>query len=114
MIQPMKKKSRKIKFEQLLEDDSITLHKSKGNGILRRQVWVDNDGNVTRYSLAYINHLLYSGDNGRVLGFDNTHGYHHKHYMGNVEPVNFSNFLELEKHFQREFEVLHAKVKKTR
>jgi hypothetical protein len=108
----MKKKLMKIKVEQLIEDDSISLHKSKGNGILRRQVWVDNRGNVTRYSLAYINHLLHTGDNGRVLGFDNAHGYHHKHYMGNVEPVNFSNFSELEKRFQHEFEVIHAKVRK--
>lgn len=108
----MKKKTRKIKVEQLIEDDSITLHKSKGNGILRRQVWVDNAGNVTRYSLAYINHLLHTGDNGRVLGFDNAHGYHHKHYLGNIEPVHFKNFSELEKRFQQEFEVIHAKIKK--
>ncbi len=107
----MKKKSRKIKTEYLIEDDAITLHKSKGNGVLRRQVWVDDQGKVTRYSLAYINHLLYTGDNGRVLGFDNAHGYHHKHFMGKIEPVNFSDFLEIEKQFQQEFEVLHAKIK---
>jgi len=88
----MKKKSKKIRVEHLIEDDAITLHKSKGNGILRRQVWVDNEGEVTRYGLAYINHLIYTGDNGRVLGFDNAHGYHHKHYMGNIESVSFNFF----------------------
>ncbi|MBV9576772.1 MAG: transcriptional regulator [Gammaproteobacteria bacterium] len=95
-----------------MEDDSITLHKSKGNGVLRRQIWVNNEGKVTRYSLAYINHLIYAGDNGRVLGFDNAHDYHHKHYMGNIEPVVFKTFSELEEQFQREFEVIHAKIKK--
>jgi len=108
----MKKKSNKIRFEHLIEDDSITLHKSKGNGVLRRQIWVNNEGKVTRYSLAYINHLIYAGDNGRVLGFDNAHDYHHKHYMGNIEPVVFKTFSELEEQFQREFEVIHAKIKK--
>jgi hypothetical protein len=110
----MKKKFKKIKIEHLIEDDAITLHKSKGNGVLRRQVWTDDEGEVTRYSLAYINHLIYAGDNGRVLGFDNAHGYHHKHYMGNVEPIVFSSFSELENRFQQEFEVIHAKIKKTK
>lgn len=110
----MKRKSRKIKVEKIVEDDAITLHKSKGNGILRRQVWVDEEGKVTRYSLAYINHLLYSGDNGRVLGYDNAHGYHHKHYMGNVEPIVFNTFAKLEKRFQQEFGVIHEKAKKAK
>jgi hypothetical protein len=109
----MKKKSKKIKTEHLIEDDAITLHKSKGNGVLRRQVWINDEGKVTRYSLSYINHLIYTGDNGRVLGFDTAHGYHHKHYMGNVEPIAFSTFSELEMRFQQEFEVIHAKIKKT-
>jgi hypothetical protein len=111
----MKKKTKKpVKTEQLIEDDIITIHRSKGNGVLRRQVWVDDRGHVTRYSLAYINHNLFTGDNGRVLGYDNAHGFHHKHYMGNTEPVSFSNFLALEKQFREEFEVIHDKAKKAR
>ena len=86
--------------------------KSKGNGILRRQVWCANEGNVTRYSLAYINHYLFSGDNGRVLGYDNAHGFHHKHYMGAIEPIHFLSFTEIEERFQQDFEVIHEKVRK--
>jgi hypothetical protein len=108
------KKPRKIKTEHLIEDDAIKLHKSKGNGILRRQIWVDNAGKVTKYSLAYINHLIYAGDHGRVLGYDNAHGYHHKHYLGNIEPVAFTTFSELEKRFQQEFEVIHETIKKNK
>jgi hypothetical protein len=66
---------------------------------------------VTRYSLAYINHNLIYDDNGRVLGYDNAHGYHHKHCMGRVEPIIFTNFEELEKRFEQEFGVLHEQVK---
>lgn len=93
--------------EILVVDESFTLSKKKGNGVIRRQVWQDSKGQITRYSLAYINFILYREDNGRVLGYDNAHGYHHKHYLGNIEPFNFTNFEELEELFQREFEVLY-------
>lgn len=109
----MPKQDRKrIKSEKLIEDDSITLHKSKGNGILRRQIWCDNENNVTRYNLAYINYNLFQGDNGRVLGYDNAHGYHHKHYMGIIESVEFISFTHIEARFQQEFEVIHEKARK--
>lgn len=109
------KKRQKAKGEaRLISDESITLSKREGNGILRRQVWADQAGEVTRYSLAYINHHIFQGDSGRVLGYDNAHNYHHKHYMGKVEPVNFTNFQEIEERFQQEFEVLHEQGKKKR
>lgn len=108
----MKKKKRTLKNEDLLHDEVVTLHKSRGNGTLRRRVWVGDDGEVTRYSLAYINHHIYTGDNGRVLGYDNAHNYHHRHYKGKIEFVDFMNFEEIEKRFQREFEVIHEEAKK--
>lgn len=52
------------------------------------------------------------GDNGRILGYDNAHGYHHKHIMGKIESVNFVSFSELEERFQTEFEVMHAQARK--
>jgi hypothetical protein len=44
---------------------------------------------VTRYNIAYIKHAIYSEDNGRVLGFDNAHNYHHRHFKGQIEAVEF-------------------------
>jgi hypothetical protein len=107
-----KDKKRKIKTERLLFDEVITIHKSKGNGILKRYVMVNEDDEVTRYSLAYINHNIHGGDNGRVLGYDNAHNYHHRHYMGEVEPIDFKNFEDIENRFQQEFEVIYEKCKK--
>lgn len=107
-----RKKKGVVKTEHLVTDESFALHKSKGNGILRRQIWQNAEGEVTRYSLAYINHQLFAEDNGRVLGYDNAHGYHHKHVMGKIESVSFENFTELEEQFQQEFEVMHDKIKK--
>lgn len=108
----MPKEKKKHKTEHLITDDSFTLTISKGNGILRRQIWSDNNGKVTRYSLAYINSLYFSEDNGRVLGYDNAHGFHHKHYLGKIETVHFNSFIETEEQFQREFEVIHEKIRK--
>ena len=109
----VKRQSNKSKKkDKLFVDDSITIHQKKGSGVIRRRVWVDDKGRVTRYSLAYINYHLFSGDNGRVLGYDNAHAYHHKHYMGEVKPVEFISFDDIESRFQQEFEVLHEKAKK--
>lgn len=95
---------------RVLYDEATLLSRAKGNGWLVRRVNVDADNLVTRYSLAYINHHICYVDNGRVLGYDNAHGYHHKHYMGSIEPVKFFSFEQIEEQFQQEFEVLYAKI----
>jgi hypothetical protein len=86
-----------IKTEKLTVDESFAFRKSKGNGRLRRQIWCNSQGEVTRYSLTYINHHHFSGDNDRVLGYDNAHSYHHRHYMGEIEPVNCKSFAAIRK-----------------
>jgi hypothetical protein len=89
-------------------DDSHTIPAKRGNGQLRREVWVDEAGKVTRYNLPYINHHLYQGDNGRVIGYDNQHGYHHRHYFGTVEPVTFISFEHLEEQFEQDWAALRT------
>ena len=87
--------------EMKIIDQSIMVSRKRGNGTLRFEVWADN-GVVTRYNLAYINHLIFSGDNGRVVGYDNKHG-HHRHFKGVVESVDTTNFEEIEKCFEQEW-----------
>jgi len=82
-------------------DQSLMVSRKRGNGTLRYEVWKDN-GVVTRYNLAYINHLIFSGDNGRVIGYDNRHG-HHRHFKGTVEPVDVTSFEEIERRFEQEW-----------
>ena len=84
-------------------DEEFYLSNAKGGGILRREIWIDDRGGVVRYNLAYINHLIYAGDNGRVLGYDSAHGYHHRHYRGAVTPVAFKSYEEIEVRFQSEW-----------
>lgn len=86
-----------------VSDDSWSLSSKNGNGILRREVWVDEQGRVVRYNLAYINHTILQGDNGRVVGYDNAHGFHHRHFMGAIEPVEFNSFENIEERFQADW-----------
>ncbi|MDP3209967.1 DUF6516 family protein [Methylotenera sp.] len=95
--------------DKKLIDEQHVISTKKGNGILRREVWVDNKGAVTRYNLAYINHQLFSSDSGRVIGFDNAHGYHHRHYYGQVEAVVFTSFEDTEILFEQEWLALRSK-----
>ena len=85
-----------------IRDDRHKIPDAAGNGQLRREVWVDEQGKVVRYNLAYINHKVYAGDNGRVIGYDNQHGSHHHHFMGMVEYVVFVSFEDLEDRFDLE------------
>lgn len=103
------KNKQKNSRDFLIVDESLGLPKKTGNGLIRRQIWCDAEGNVTRYSLAYINSSSCREDNGRVLGYDNEHGYHHKHYFGKITPFNFTSFNELEELFKQEFEMLYEK-----
>jgi hypothetical protein len=91
-------------------DDRLYLSKSKGGGMLRREIWVDGEGRVVRYNLAYVNQLIYAGDNGRVLGYDSAHGIHHRHFKGETVAVNFKRFERIEARFQREWSRLVKEV----
>lgn len=63
----------------------------------------------SRYNLAYINHNLHAGDNGRVVGYDNAHDGHHRHYFGVVEPIDFVSFQHVESRFEKDWIALRAK-----
>ena len=92
-------------------NDRLYVPRAKGGGILRREIWINAHGEVVRYNLAYINHLIYPGDNGRVLGYDSAHGSHHRHYKGKVTAVELDNFEEIDATFQKEWIDLVRKVK---
>ena len=92
--------------ETLLEQERYELKQKSGGGLLRFEAWgyVENGRTVvTRYNIAYINHALCSKDNGRVLGYDNAHGYHHRHYMGTIEACSFVSYEATVERFQNEW-----------
>lgn len=95
--------------ETLLEQERYELRPKSGGGLLSFEVWGYQQKGatvVTRYNLAYINHSICNRDNGRVLGFDNAHGYHHRHYMGDVQAVGFISYEATLERFQLEWQAI--------
>ncbi|RFP09232.1 transcriptional regulator [Duganella sp. BJB488] len=90
-------------------DESHVITEKRGNGQLRREVWADAKGNISRYNLAYINHRIFQQDNGRVVGYDNAHDGHHRHYLGIVEPIEFTTFDNIEESFERDWTALQER-----
>jgi hypothetical protein len=110
-------KKPKLKTESQLERETFKLRASQGGGILSYEVWgyfQDGKTVVTRYNLAYINLLICQKDNGRVLGFDNAHDYHHKHHMGKVVAVNFLSYEKTLEQFQKEWQEIIKGLKKVK
>jgi len=59
------------------------------NGHSPRRGWQDDQGELVRYNLAFINHFLCGVENGRVLGYDNSHGFHHRDCKGSVTSFTY-------------------------
>jgi hypothetical protein len=83
-------------------DEITPVRCATGRGLIREEVWQDDDGEVARYNLAFINHFLTQEDNGRVLGYDNGHGYHHRPFKGRTEPFDYAGYVEVFGRFVRE------------
>lgn len=88
----MKKKPTRKETAKKIVDETTILGRPRRGAKLSEEVWVTADGRVTKYNQAYINHLVCRKDNGRVLGYDNSHGVHHQHFMGKVEPYKYRNY----------------------
>jgi hypothetical protein len=84
---------------------------ANGGGLLRWEVWVDDENRVARYNLAYINPFLYGPDNGRVLGYDSAHGRPHRHFKGDISDVDYRSFEEIEERFKSEWRELIGKAR---
>ncbi len=98
----MKKDKNKHRIIKVV-DERYNLPKKHGGGIIKIEAWQATDNTVVKYNIAYINHRLYQGDNGRVIGYDNAHDVHHKHFFGSILPVNdFINYEDIVNRFENE------------
>jgi len=89
------------KKKSSVRNTTIEIHRLKGKrkgALLKEQIWFQ-DGKVGSYSLAYVNSRLCFVDHGRVLGYDNHHNYHHRHFMGEVEAIEFTTYTALVERF---------------
>ena len=90
-------------------DETTEVRCATGRGVIREEVWQDSKGAVVKYNLAFINHSLCSRDNGRVVGYDNHHGHHHRHFMGEEERFAFSSYEKLLRRFLNEVRELRGR-----
>jgi len=89
-------------------DESTEVRCARGWGVIREEVWQSESGEVVRYNLAFICHHLCTVDHGRVLGYDNQHGHHHRHFMGKMEPIQYAGYDLLMNRFLAEVVVLRG------
>ena len=94
---------------QKVVDETIYLKRPRRGAKLKEEVWQTEEGEVVRYSLAYVNPSLCGADNGRVLGYDNSHSHHHRHFMGRQESFEFGGYESLAARFYEEVRELWRK-----
>ena len=87
-------------------DDEAVFACAGGIGLLREEVWVGDGERVVRYNLAFLLPHISRTDNGRILGYDNAHGSHERHFMGKVAQFEFQSYPALARHFYREVRLL--------
>lgn len=110
------KKGVRRKDEPQLEciDETHKIPDKKGNGQIRIQYQINPEtGEVVTYSMAYINQAICAVDNGRVIGYDNAHGQHHKHDMGEYIPVEFVSLEKTMQLFEEQWQT-HLKKRKSK
>jgi hypothetical protein len=101
---------RRLQATLHVADIGTAIPKRLGGGTLKEHVEQEMpSGRVRAYALAYINPLIFSLDNGRVLGYDNSHGYSHRHFMGAVTPEPFVGWQHLRERFEREWREIAMK-----
>ncbi|HWG22377.1 MAG TPA: hypothetical protein VG225_17770 [Terracidiphilus sp.] len=87
-------------------DEVAVVRCAAGIGLIREERWDDAQGDPVRYNLAFINFHLFSGDKGRVLGYDTAHGRVHRHFAGHVEMIEPASYSEILSRFMAEVETL--------
>ena len=92
-------------------DETTAVRCAKGRGLIREEVWQNESGEVVRYNLAFVCHQLCTVDSGRVLGYDNQHDHHHRHFMGHAEPFQYAGYDVLMDRFLAEVEVLRKETR---
>ena len=98
------------KTQEIYAPKDVAIPARLGGGVLKERVIRELPSKkVVRYALAYINPLIFSGDNGRVLGYDNSHGYSHRHYMGSITAEPFTGYEALYDRFEQEWQALAIK-----
>jgi hypothetical protein len=105
-----RKKVRRPLTTKVVDEEYTVRCKSGSTGIFREEVYQDANGKVVKYNLAFIHPGLCKKDRGRVLGYDNAHGVHERHWMGQSQQVGFRDYKTTFEQFIAELERLKETV----
>src|SRR5260370_23687692 len=86
--------------EKSVRDEFYPKGRKRGVAV-RIQTDYSRKGRLLRYSMVLIDTHNAAADYGRVLGYDNAHGYHHHHFLRKVAPVEFESHESTEKRFEQ-------------
>jgi len=107
-IMPAKRKTPKI--QEIYAPKDVSIPSRLGGGVLKERVIRELPSKkVISYALAYINPAIYGEDNGRVLGYDNSHGYSHRHFMGSMTAEEFPGYEALYEKVETEWRKIAIK-----
>ncbi len=99
-----------LKAQEVYAPPDVRIPRRLGGGVLKERVVRELPSKrVIQYALAYINPQIFSGDNGRVLGYDNAHGFSHRHFMGVMTLEPFPGYEALYDRFEAEWQSLAMK-----
>ncbi|NEW61386.1 transcriptional regulator [Sulfurovum sp. bin170] len=93
--------SKKKQYSKVI-DEKFIVPSRNGGGMIKFEAWEYRD-EIIKYNMVYINRDIFPNDNGRVMGYDNSHNFHHKHYFGEIyELDDFVNYQELVQRFKND------------
>jgi len=94
-------KSKKKNYIKVIDEQFIVSYVN-GGGIIKFEAWEYEDI-IVKYNMVYINKNIFPNDNGRVMGYDNSHNFHHKHYFGQITELDdFISYQELVQRFKND------------
>jgi len=94
-------KAKKKHYRKVVDEQYIVPYE-KGGGIIKFEAW-EYESQIVKYNMVYINKSVYPNDNGRVMGYDNSHDFHHKHSFGHITELDdFVNYQDLVQRFKNE------------
>jgi hypothetical protein len=94
----------KIKKKDYIKviDEQFIVPNDIGGGIVKFEAW-EYDDKIIKYNMVYINKNIFPNDNGRVMDYDNSHDFHHKHYFGQISELDdFINYQDLVQRFRND------------
>jgi|GEM_PF-6266168 len=86
-----------------IADDIFMIPWAEGNGVIRREVWIDSDGAASRYRLAYINEDSQAEDNAQILALNYADGALSECFKDKTNAVSFTTLEAMERHFEEKW-----------